>query len=64
MNDFISLNWKKIKSHKPEMEKVAEDRPYTHDEIKSLLDKTSPRNRAIILLMSQLRNEGWSVTTY
>jgi integrase len=52
MNDIISLNWKKIKSFEPEKEKVAEDRPYTHEEIKSLLDKSSDRNRAIILLMS------------
>ena len=52
MNDMISLNWKKIKSFEPEKEKVAEDRPYNHYEIKSLLDKTSNRNRAIILLMS------------
>lgn len=33
-------------------EKVAEDRPYTHAEIATLLANIAPRNRAIILLMS------------
>jgi integrase len=51
MNDITSLNWKKIKSFEGEREKVAEDRPYTYSEIKMLIDKTSLRNRAIILLM-------------
>ena len=32
--------------------KVAEDRPYTHSEIQKLLDHSSVRNRAMILLMS------------
>jgi hypothetical protein len=35
-----------------EHEKVAEDRPYTHSEIQKLLDHSSVRNRAMILLMS------------
>jgi integrase len=52
MNDVLSLNWKKIKSFAPEREKVAEDRPYNHDEIKKLLDITTPRNKALILIMS------------
>src|SRR5215207_9300338 len=51
MND-ITLNWKKIRSFMAEHEKVAEDRPYTHSEIQILLSKATPRNRAIILLMS------------
>jgi integrase len=51
MNDVITLNWKKVKSYMGEHEKVAEDRPYTHTEIQSLLGKASPRNRAIILTM-------------
>ena len=52
MNDITSLNWKKIHSFQPEPEKVAEDRPYNHTEIKMLIEKTSQRNRAIILLMA------------
>ena len=32
--------------------KVAEDRPYTHSEIQTLLDHSSVRNQAIILLMT------------
>ena len=52
MNDITTLNWKKIKSFMGEQEKVAEDRPYTHSEIQTLIAHTTPRNRAIILLMS------------
>jgi integrase len=52
MNDVTSLNWKKITSYQGEHEKVAEDRPYTHSEIQTLIAHTTPRNRAIILLMS------------
>ena len=52
MNDITTLNWKKIHSFQPEHEKVAEDRPYTHSEIKMLIEKTTQRNRAIILLMA------------
>jgi integrase len=52
MNDITTLNWKKIHSFQPEHEKVAEDRPYNHSEIKMLIEKTTQRNRAIILLMS------------
>jgi integrase len=50
MND-ISLNWKKIKSFIPEHEKVAEDRPYTHSEIKQLYDIATLRNKSLLLLM-------------
>jgi hypothetical protein len=52
MNDILTLNWKKIHSFEGEKEKQTEDRPYTHSEIQLLLQKTTPRNRAIILLMS------------
>jgi hypothetical protein len=36
MND-ISLNWKKIRRFMNEHEKITEDRPYTHSEIRVLL---------------------------
>jgi integrase len=52
MNDIITLNWKKIHSFEPEPEQRNEDRPYTHQEIAILLSKASPRDRAIILLMT------------
>jgi integrase len=52
MNDVISLNWKKIRGFEPDSEKVAEDRPYNHSEIKQLIDIAGPRNKALILLMS------------
>ena len=52
MNDVITLNWKKIHSFEPEPEQRNEDRPYTHQEIATLLSKASPRDRGIILLMT------------
>jgi site-specific recombinase XerD len=55
MNDVI-LNWKKIKNFLPEHEKRVEDRPYTHSEIKQLIDHASLRNKALILLMSSTGN--------
>jgi integrase len=51
MND-VQLNWTKIHSFEGEREKKVEDRPYTHSEIKTLVENTDPRNRAIILLMA------------
>jgi integrase len=51
MND-IDLHWRKIHSFEGEKEKVAEDRPYIHSEIQMLLEKTTYRNRSIILLMA------------
>jgi integrase len=51
MND-VTLNWKKINSYRGDYEKIAEDRPYTHSEIQSLINHATIRNRAIILLMS------------
>ncbi|HEY6405332.1 MAG TPA: hypothetical protein VIX38_04575 [Nitrososphaeraceae archaeon] len=51
MND-IELHWRKIHSFEGEMEKTTDDRPYTHSEIQLLLDRTTIRNRCIILLMA------------
>jgi site-specific recombinase XerD len=51
INDVTTLNWKKIKSSQGEHEKTAEDRPYTHSEIQTLLQHSSLRNRAMIMLM-------------
>jgi integrase len=50
MNDVL-LNWEKIHSFKGEEEKRAEDRPYVHSEILTMLQKTTQRNRAMILLI-------------
>jgi hypothetical protein len=52
MNDIITLNWKKIHSFEPEPESRTEDRPYTHQEIATLLTKSTPRDRAIVLLLA------------
>ena len=51
MNDIV-LNTRRINAFKPEFRNVVEDRPYTREQIKSLLDKAEQRNRAIILLLS------------
>jgi integrase len=51
MNDVTQLNWAKINSFVGENEKQREDRAYTHAEIQKMIQKTNPRNRAIILLM-------------
>ena len=50
MND-IQLNWDKIRSYQGDADKQTEDRPYTHSEIATMLSHTSPRNKAIILVM-------------
>jgi site-specific recombinase XerC len=52
MNDVLSLNWKKIHSFEGEKEKQTEDRPYTHSEIRTLIEHASLRDKSIILLMS------------
>jgi integrase len=51
MNDF-DLRWKKINNYQGEFYKVVEDRAYTHEEIKKMLDiSSSIRDNAILLLM-------------
>jgi integrase len=51
MNDVV-INWRKLKKFKGKMRKVVEDVPYTRQQIKSLLDKATLRDRCIILLMA------------
>ncbi len=51
-NDIITINWKKIRGFMGEHERVVEDRPYNHEEIRTLLSYTSLRNRGIILTMA------------
>ena len=41
MNDIITLNWKKIHSFEPEPESRSENRPYTYQEIATLLTKAT-----------------------
>jgi site-specific recombinase XerD len=50
MND-IMLNWKKINSFEGEYYEVIEDQPYTHQQIRLMIDKAEQRNRALILLL-------------
>ena len=51
MNDITSLNWRKINKVMGERAKVANDRPYTSEEISRMLQKVDQRGRIIILLM-------------
>jgi integrase len=51
MND-VTLNWDKISNFKGEFYDVVEDQPYTHQQIRQILEKAEPRNRAIILLLA------------
>jgi hypothetical protein len=53
MNDIgDQLKWKKINSFKGEYYNTTEDRPYSREEIKILVDRAELRNKAIIFLMS------------
>jgi integrase len=53
INDFGEINWTKVKKFVGEFYKVTDDRPYTRDEIKQLVDAAhSLRDKAIILLLS------------
>ncbi len=51
IND-ITLNWQKMKRFLPEPERTVKDRPYTHQEIKKILDKCDERKRVIILTLA------------
>jgi Phage integrase family len=51
MNDVI-VNWRKLKKFRGKHHAVIEDRPYTRDEIKRLVDFAPLRDKAMILLMA------------
>jgi integrase len=51
MND-VTINWKKLKKFKGRMRRVVEDVPYTREQIKTLIDNTTLRNRCMILVMA------------
>lgn len=49
----VELKWKKIKMYVGKVKKKGkEDRPYTHEEIAKMLEKTDQRGKVAILLMS------------
>jgi integrase len=53
MNDFIGINWKKVSKYMGEFYTVSDDRPYTREEIRKLVNAAhSIRDKAIILLLS------------
>ena len=61
MND-ITINWKKLKKFKGRMRRVVEDVPYTREQIKTLIDNTTLRNRCMILVMALCRSSQGSTT--
>jgi integrase len=48
----INLKWKRINAHLPAKEKRIDERAYTHEEIKRMVDIASLRDKAILLIMS------------
>ena len=51
MND-VHINWKKLKKFKGRYHGVIDDVPYTRDQIKTMIDNCSRRDKAMILLMA------------
>jgi integrase len=51
MNDFV-MNWKKLSKFKGKKRLVVEDKPYTKEQIRHMLDFADLRMKCIILLMS------------
>ena len=51
MND-TSLRWNKLKKFKTKFRSIIEDRPYTREQIKKLLDAAPLRDKAMIALMA------------
>jgi site-specific recombinase XerD len=48
----VNLKWKRINAHLPAKEKRIDDRAYTHEEIKKMLDIANLRDKAILLIMA------------
>ena len=51
MND-ATIKWKKLKKFKAKHYNIIEDRPYSREQIKTLVDAAPLRDKCIILLMS------------
>src|SRR5687767_4657552 len=51
IND-IDLKWRKINRFQGEFYRVVEDRSYTHEEIKKMVNVADLRDKAVILLMA------------
>ena len=50
MND-VSIKWNKLKKFKAKHSNIIEDKPYTRQQIKRLVDTASLRDKCIILVM-------------
>ena len=51
MND-VDLRWKKLKKFKGKFRNIIEDKPYTREQIKKLIDRAVLRDKATIALMA------------
>jgi integrase len=51
MND-VSVNWKKLKKFKAKQHGIVEDKPYTREQIKQMVDLAPLRDKIVILLMA------------
>jgi integrase len=51
VSNRVSLNWEWIRSMLPSVDKVTEDRLYSKQELKAILDKCDERKRAMVLLL-------------
>ena len=51
MND-VDLRWKKLKKFKGKFRNIIEDKPYTREQIKKLIDRAVLRDKAAIALMA------------
>ncbi|HEY7572059.1 MAG TPA: hypothetical protein VH796_11890 [Nitrososphaeraceae archaeon] len=50
MNDVI-INWKKLKKFKAKHYTIVEDKPYSREQIKTLVDAAPLRDKCIVLVM-------------
>jgi integrase len=50
MNDVV-INWRKLKKFKAKSHSIIEDKPYTREQIKALVDGAPLRDKCIVLLM-------------
>jgi hypothetical protein len=48
----VTLRWKRINAHLPSKGKRIDDRAYTHEEIKKMIDIANLRDKAILLVMA------------
>jgi hypothetical protein len=56
MND-VRINWKKLKKFKAKHRTVVEDKPFTRQQIKQLIEYATLRDKGIVLMMASARGK-------